>query len=255
MKQLRHPIVINADDFGMSSEVNRAVAECFAAGYISSATLMANMPAAREAIELIHRDGLDGRIGVHLNLTEGTPLTDAIRRQERFCDADGRFRGRGRTVWRLSRDEQAALLDELTAQIASIIEQGISPTHLDSHHHAHTQWPIAGIVIELARRKGINAIRPSRNCGPGLTFPKNVYKQALNRRLQRSGMAKVRYFGSGSDVMALEPFDGSVEVMVHPGWDEDKLVDLTSGRPDLEAIADYCREAGEMVSYGQAGAT
>jgi hypothetical protein len=54
--------------------------------------------------------------------------------------------------------------------------------------------------------------------------------------------------------MALEAFASSVEVMVHPGWDEEKLVDRTSGRPDLEAIADYCREAGEVVSYGPKGA-
>ena len=57
---------MNADDFGMSAEVNRAMVEAFHKGAISSATLITNMPGFAEACELAHRHRLLGKIGLHL---------------------------------------------------------------------------------------------------------------------------------------------------------------------------------------------
>ena len=67
-------IIVNADDFGMSAEANRAIVEAFENNVISSTTLMTNMPGFEEACELAHRRRLLGKIGLHLNLTSGYPL-------------------------------------------------------------------------------------------------------------------------------------------------------------------------------------
>ena len=73
------PLLVNADDFGKSAEINRAVAEAFERGYITHTTLMANMPAAEEAVDLARQKGFAERVGLHLNLTEGLPLSLPIR--------------------------------------------------------------------------------------------------------------------------------------------------------------------------------
>jgi chitin disaccharide deacetylase len=246
-----HSVIINADDFGISMEVNRAIIESFGRGTISSATLMANMAAFTDAVELVRSFSLSDRIGVHLNLSAGEPLTDPVRSLPRFCQ-DGRFLGRRPSVWRLSKDEVRAVRAEFAAQIGRIRGEGIRISHIDSHHHVHTEWPIASIVIELARANGVSAVRLSRNCGPVPSLPKRVYKAVLNGRLRRAGFAPVRHFGSAPDVASLTRIAGNLEVMVHPGLGPaGDIVDLTTGRGDLEEIAARFRLVGPMVSYAE----
>src|SRR5258708_1899979 len=84
-------IIVHADDFGMSAEVNRAIVEAFENNVISSTTLMTNMPGFDEACELAHRHRLLGKIGLHLNLTSGYPFSSPIRQSPRFCDNVGRI--------------------------------------------------------------------------------------------------------------------------------------------------------------------
>ena len=50
-------VVINADDFGISAEVNRAVVECFRRGLINRTTIMVNMPEAEDAKRLAQENG------------------------------------------------------------------------------------------------------------------------------------------------------------------------------------------------------
>ena len=101
-------LIVNADDFGMSAEVNRAIVEAFENNVISSTTLMANMPGFGEACELAHRHRLVSKIGLHLNLTSRYPLSSPIRRCARFCDTNGMFHAR-QTRFRLSKEERLAV--------------------------------------------------------------------------------------------------------------------------------------------------
>jgi predicted glycoside hydrolase/deacetylase ChbG (UPF0249 family) len=211
----RPKIIVNADDFGMSPEVNRAIVEAFEENLISSATLMANMPGFEEACELAHRHGLAGKIGVHLNLTSGHPLSMPIRHSLRLCDEKGEFRKR-ETRLRMSGLERIAVEEEMAAQVKLCLDRGILPTHLDSHHHVHTEWAIGAAAIAVARRYGIGAIRLSRNCGVGIGPASSLYKLAYNTRLRLYGLARTRYFGSPADVSELAPsVANDVEVMVH----------------------------------------
>lgn len=216
-------VIINADDFGLSTESNRAILEAFQSGVISSTTLMANMPGFEEACELAHRHNLLGRIGVHLNLTAGIPLSQPIRHCPRFCDG-AQFRPR-QTCFVLSREERNAIEIEFTAQIQACLEHGIRPTHLDSHQHVHTEWPIGAAVIRVARRYGIHAIRLTRNCGPGIGFAYRVYKLAYNSRLRLLGLAKTEYFGSVHDVQqVIATARGDIEIMVHMSCEDPQAI-------------------------------
>jgi chitin disaccharide deacetylase len=219
-------IIVNADDFGMSAESNSAIVEAFKRNAISSTTLMTNMSGFEEACELAHRHRLLGKIGVHLNLTSGFPLSESIRRCSRFCDDEGRFRRRQTRFW-LSEEERPALETEIGAQVKACLDRGLRPTHLDSHHHVHTEWAIGASVITIARRYGIRAIRLSRNCGPEIDLVHRLYKWAYNTRLKRYGLAKTRYFGSAADVQEiLATASGDIEVMVHlTSEDSEKTTD------------------------------
>jgi chitin disaccharide deacetylase len=243
-------VVINADDLAKSSEGDDAILRCFDRRLISSATVMANMPRFGEAIALIHAGGFQDRLGVHLNLTEGFPLTDPIRRSSRFCSPAGQLlRVRG-PIWRLTPEDANAVETELTAQIKNLLSVGIKPSHFDSHHHVHTQWPIGTIVLRLARIFGIPAIRLSRNCGSGAGWLKRAYKTVFNGRLERAGFARTRYFGSTRDAASVRRFAGPVEVMVHPGLDDEgRLIDRTARGEQMEDISAFWRSIGNVVSY------
>ncbi len=67
-------IIINADDFGLCDGVNEAVAQAHSDGILTSATIMVNMPAAEKAVKIAKKLPSLG-IGVHLNLTEGRPIS------------------------------------------------------------------------------------------------------------------------------------------------------------------------------------
>jgi len=229
-------VIITADDFGMSSPVNQAIAVAFERNWITRASIMANMPAFEEACSIARRLGVVPAIGLHLNLAEGRPLTAPIARCSRFCDPDGRFRPR-RVLYRLSTEERRAIDEEFQAQFNACIVHGLRPRHIDSHHHHHNLWPVGTLTIRLAHRNGIPAIRLMRTRGPRMNPLKALYRTAFNARLQLRGLASTRHFGSLREVgPVLESSRGPVEIMVHPRLDASgAVIDVQTGQP-LDAL-------------------
>ena len=223
--------IINADDFGMDAEVNRAVIDSFHQGLCSSTTLMANLSGFEDACQSCHDHKLVTRIGLHLNLGEGAPLTDGIRKQPRFCDADGRFSlSSAQRTWFMSDAEKHALADEIRAQIARCRGMRIPLTHVDSHRHLHVQWGILNVLLAVARQERVPYVRIPRNCGSGIRTMKAIYKRAVIRRIAAFKMQRTKHFGSIADYLWLRDAGGahgSMEIMVHPRY-------LNSG-----VLADY----------------
>jgi chitin disaccharide deacetylase len=252
----RRHIVVNADDFGTSHRINRAILIAFEKGFISSATIMANMPAFEEACQIVRNNDLQHRIGLHLNFTIGRPLTAQIAECRRFCDADGGWRPK-RMVLGVSREEAQALETEIAAQVSACERNGITPTHWDSHQHMHTEFGIAPVVIRMAKRFGVGALRPGQNCGPGRegasTYHRvlaNAYRSVYNARLRFHGLCRTEYFGDARDTRdIIRTTRADTEVMVHPNLDQcDRLVDIDG--EDLKSRIDALRiPAEEMCSY------
>ena len=133
-------VIINADDFGMNSTVNRAILSSVEQGLVTSVSIMANMPGFEEAAGLVHDHyGLRGRVGVHLNLTEGRPLSRPILGSQLFCDADGWFYKRERPLFHLEKPEKSAAYEELRMQLQKVIEAGIIPR--SEEHTSELQSP------------------------------------------------------------------------------------------------------------------
>ena len=127
-------LIVNADDFGLARSVSTGIIDVYQAGQLSSTTLMVNMPGTEEAVDLAERHPGLG-VGLHFNLTEGRPLTDA----RSLVDSEGGFLLRGELIRRSVRGrlEPDEITRELTAQLDRFISLGLTPTHLDSHQHIH----------------------------------------------------------------------------------------------------------------------
>jgi len=244
--------VINADDFGMSPEINSAIVQAFKLGLISSATLLTNMPGFVDASAYLQDSMLVGRIGVHLNFVEGHPVTSGMTKLRRFCDENGMYYGLRPTAFHLHRVEAAAVEEEIRAQIATVVAMGITPSHIDSHHHAHTEWAIGRLVTKVAIDLSIPAVRLTRNCGAGMSFAKRVYKRAFNQRLKNLNLALTSIFGTATDLSAIAPrHAGPIEVEVHPQFTfSGALVDATGEHHQkLEAAVSPLLRSYTLVSY------
>lgn len=153
-------VIINADDFGLCQGVNKAVAEAHTKGVLTSATIMANMPAAQEAVKIAKQLPTLG-VGVHLNLFKGRPLSNDPD-VEWLLNAEGKFNCSWPKLAILSTSIhklRKAIKAEFTAQIQWLIDHGLHPTHLDSHGHIHCFPAVFGIVCRLAKHFGIGAVR------------------------------------------------------------------------------------------------
>ena len=216
-------LIVNADDFGISHEVNEAICECFSKRMISSTTLMVNMPYADEAVRMAKEYGFDERVGLHLNLTSGQPLTSDIKAFRCFCRKDGsfnaRFEKKTKTRLMLGRDESKAVFIEADAQMRRYIEYGLPDRHLDSHHHVHTDRSIYRAISPLIHRYDFKSVRLSRNLYGNISLLKRIYKKRYNKGLLKLKVAATDYFGSYTDFRTnLESIrDNSLtEIMVHP---------------------------------------
>ena len=152
---------MNADDFGLTAGVNRAIVELHQAGVLTSATLMAKAAATQEAIELARATPSLG-VGCHVVLVDGEPVLPA-REIPTLVDAKtGLFPFALSTVLKrlfTGRIREAEIEAEASAQISFLQERGIRLTHIDTHKHTHMFPPVLRAVLRAARAAGVQAVR------------------------------------------------------------------------------------------------
>lgn len=249
-------VIVNADDFGMNTSINRAVIKSFENGWVSSATIMANMPTFGEACELARETGVHDRIGLHFNITSGRPLTHPIKKNSRFCDSDGLFIFSIYKGMHLTKDDKVVLADELEAQWNVCLASGFTPTHLDSHGHIHTGWGIASVIIKMAQPLDIRAVRIHWNVVPPKSVLKRAYYTAINARYRYAGLAATAYGAQATQgALAIQKGWTPVEIMVHPDLGSDgTVIDYVVGTP-LRDIFDGFGLTGTPISYREILAT
>lgn len=146
-------LIINADDLGADQGRNAGIFEAIETGVVTAASILANGPAFQDVIQRIEASACKHvSFGIHLNLTEGMPLTPGL---GSITGADGCFRGKqdGHRFLMTEGDSLLArdILRELSAQIEALRNAGIRINHLDSHQHVH----IFPAVIQAAIRSGL----------------------------------------------------------------------------------------------------
>jgi len=155
-------LIVNADDFGLTRGVNRAIFEAHARGIVTSTTLMANSVAFEEAVQLAKSD--DGwSVGCHVVLLDGQPLCESPRvaslvqrkKSHVFRDGVAGFAVRALT----GRIDSEQVEAETTAQIRKLQSNGVKVSHLDSHKHTHMFPAALEGILRSARTCSITAIR------------------------------------------------------------------------------------------------
>lgn len=214
-------IIINADDYGMNEHCTRAIAQCFGDGLVTDTTIMANGEYFDEAVKLAKEQGFFDRIGIHLNLTEGAPLTEGIKSCDAFVE-NGRYFHRGNRIRLLSEIEQESVYLELCAQIEKVQSAGIHITHADSHHYIHTRSVIAPLAVHACKEHGIDKMRIGKNFGD-IPEHERMHNAEFNQWLQRQKIRTTRYFGALRQNTDLRIFNNT-EILVHPDFDRDGVL-------------------------------
>lgn len=218
VRQRNAKIIINADDYGMTPGVNKAIEKLHKMERLTSVSLLVNMPWSADAFAFASREG-NMRLGVHLNLTTGRPL---LPQQEvpTLVTSEGQFYDMPSFISRYV----ARLIDpveierELSAQIALARENGIRPQHLDSHMHFHALKSLGRLVDELAAVHGVPTVRNRKLSA--FTVPTHGRVQEARLALRRAGRwmtNSTRSAVSGRNVSSEEP-DYTTDRLIYLRW-------------------------------------
>jgi predicted glycoside hydrolase/deacetylase ChbG (UPF0249 family) len=218
-------LIVNADDFGFTRDVNAGIVACYRNGILTATTLMATGPAFAEAVRLSRENpGLD--VGCHLVLVGSPGFPDTV---AQLVQAVARRR--------------IAIYDELAKQVRTILDAGIQPTHLDTHKHTHLLPPVLDAVARISEEFSIPWVRrpfdfPVQANGIGLA--KRLVSRSfhlLRGRLERvlkahhcrttdhfAGFRITGRYGASelSRLIGQLP-EGSTEFMCHPGYCRSEL--------------------------------
>jgi chitin disaccharide deacetylase len=209
-------LIVNADDFGFTEDVNEGIIEAHRHGILTACTLMANGYAFENAVELARETpSLD--VGCHLTFVQGRSVLDPSRQLPRDLKS---------LLWALMRGE-LPLFEEAAAQVRKLHAAGIHPSHIDTHKHTHLLPPVLDAVSRVAREFDIQWVR-----GPFDFAPKSVLSFGIRMMRPRflkvlAGLRMTDHFAgfqlTGSlnettlaQTLKLLP-EGLTEFMCHPG--------------------------------------
>jgi hopanoid biosynthesis associated protein HpnK len=256
---------VNADDFGLTAGVNRAIVELHAGGVLTSTTLMARAGATAEAVRLARATPTLG-VGCHVVLVDGESVLPANEIPSLIDQRTGRFMPTlGAFLQRLmtGRIRAAEMEAEATAQIAHLQAAGVSLTHIDTHKHVHMFPAVLKPVLRAAAGCGIRSIRNpfepawSLRVTPGAPWMRRVevhllrqFLPGFRKHVARAGLATtdgaigVLATGTldaatvGSLLQNLPP--GTWELVTHPGYND---ADLAHAHTRLLASRETERDA------------
>jgi predicted glycoside hydrolase/deacetylase ChbG (UPF0249 family) len=257
-------VVLHADDLGFNRAVTDGILRGFAHGPLTSAALLANAPDAARALDLWKQLLQDQQanslpslalrqrlgdpqrpfdLGIHLNLTQGRPLTGS-RYPQKLLDQAGRFPGIFALCRRLRRPGPkviAAVKAELCCQVEVLLDHGLRPTHLNGHQYVEMIPAVADIIPQLLEKFGIRVVRVAversllrstlrgRLAAPRwlLAQVKQWYARRFRGRMDRLGVAHPDWFfgtvhAGHIDMRVMRVFLGHsggfrlVEIGLHP---------------------------------------
>jgi hopanoid biosynthesis associated protein HpnK len=275
-------LIINADDFGLTSGVNRGILQSHEKGVVTSTTLMACGDKFDEAAALA-KQAPALSVGCHVVLVDGTPALNPAAVPSLLTPNSTRFRQSLMSFACLAaagRLDEAQIEAEVTAQVRKLQAAGIQVTHLDSHKHTHMFPAVLTGVLRTARNCGIGAMR---NPFEPLVFATvRHWKRQFQLRLLQSFRSRFREMLAEANVatpdgcvgiaatggLSLETFrmlleklpDGTWEFVSHPGYNDPDLDRFKTRLRDSRdnelkiltspAVRDLIRREGiQLISY------
>jgi len=231
-------LIINADDFGFTLGVNRAIIEAHTHGVVTSSTLMANGAAFEQAAE-IAKTVPNLSVGCHVVLIDGEPVLgpDGIPSLVSRRSSSPRFRD---GLKAFATRALAGLLDpeqieaEASAQIRKIQSAGISVSHVDTHKHTHLFPAVLYPLLRAAASCGVRAVRnpfgPRRPLRSHRLFARpSLWSRYAEVRILRAFSGKFR---SAVDRHGFATPDGTLGIVVTGKLDEALFRAIAENVPD-----------------------
>jgi len=159
-------LVVSGDDFGAAEAINVAIARAHRDGILTSTSLMVTGDAVADAVA-VARANPTLAVGLHLVLAQARAAAPASA-IPRLVDAGGRFGddavrgGMHYAAVALGRTGRAQLRREIAAQLDAFVATGLELAHVDGHLNMHLHPMVLAILLELAPRYGIRAMRLTR---------------------------------------------------------------------------------------------
>ena len=229
--------IVNADDFGLTSAVNKGIIQAFQRGIVTSASLVPSGASFAQAIQFI-KENPKIDVGIHLTLIGEKSLLNH-REIPTLVDEHGCFRENAFKFFSAYMKKQISMNEverELCAQFEKINGHGVPISHIDSHQHIHMLPKILEITIRLAKKYGIRHIRYPKekirfeSIYSFRKYPRLMQQIALNlfclysrQRIKPYSVGGFHGFfhggGMGKSVLMKtlsRQEDGICEIMVHP---------------------------------------
>jgi len=247
-------LIINADDFGLHEDINKGIEKAIQFGTVKSTSFIVNTPAFDSSVEII-RKYPEVSVGVHLNLTDGRPLT-SFDSGKALLNKEGCFLNSHLRLVRaiLNYPEVlGAIYEEFQAQIIKLSDKGVKITHLDSHGHVHILPNLLKISLDLAKKFQIPFVRvPKEEFFSVKVIILNILSNLALPKLKKEGLKTTDYFlgVAGAGKFTKEKLLGLVsrihygltELVVHPGLDTNRLLKYLqwgySREDELAALTD-----------------
>ncbi|XP_068064959.1 carbohydrate deacetylase [Anomalospiza imberbis] len=157
---LQVKLIVTGDDFGYCPRRNQGIVDCFLAGAVSNVSLLVNGSAAADAAKLARRYNIP--IGLHANLSEGSPVCEVLKTNSSLLNQDGFFHGKMGFRTALSKGllNMSEVKQELKAQVELFHElTGHLPPHMDGHQHVHVLPEVRHVFAEVLEEYGIKYTR------------------------------------------------------------------------------------------------
>jgi predicted glycoside hydrolase/deacetylase ChbG (UPF0249 family) len=267
-------LIVNADDFGLTAGVNRAIADLHGERVVASTSLMARATATAQAVEIARATPALG-VGCHVVLVDGEPVLSPRDEIPHLADPiDGRFRSslvsflfwlyaEGSDRYSSLNIRQGEIEAEAGAQIVWLQDHGLTLTHIDTHKHLHMFPAVLRPVLRAARAAGIHAVRNpfepawaiSAFAGASwariaevtvLKWLEPICRQIIREEGFVTTDGTIAVVGTGILNAATLRFlleripDGTWELVAHPGYNDG---DLARVRTRLRASREVEREA------------
>lgn len=259
-------LILTADDFGASVEVNDAVERAHRHGVLTAASLMVSGAAAHDAVARA-RNMPSLRVGLHLVLVEGKPVLPA-RAVPDLVDAQGYFRtdmARAGAAMFFLPKVRAQLAAEIEAQFEAFAATGLKLDHVNAHKHFHLHPTIAGLMMKAGRAHRARGARVplepqavlgriERHRAPGVVALTAPFARALRARFRRAGIAAPdQVFGlAWSGAMTLPRLKGLIEHLPE-GLSEIYLHPATGAYPGSAPGYAYGEELRALTDPGMPG--
>lgn len=220
-------LIVNADDFGLTFGINRAILEAHQHGIVTSATLMANGAAFFDAAQ-VARTCARLSVGCHVVLVDGSPLLDpaqipSLINNHQTSRHGAAFReGLTGFALRAARGRLAPeqIEAEVTAQVRKLQSAGISVSHVDTHKHTHIFPQVLGPLLRACQACGVRMIR-----NPFVPTARFALVAKRPRLWKRYGQVKImstlaRKFHQAVRDAGMITTDGTVGIVATGAWDE-----------------------------------